>query len=64
MLALKLEILSRTKEYILILKRDQIQRLLKRQIAVEHANPDLFNSIVAVFNVVPVESKSSIKIIL
>lgn len=34
MLALKLEILSRTKEYILILKRDQIQRLLKRQIAV------------------------------
>lgn len=53
MLALKLEILSRTKEYILILKRDQIQRLLKRQIAVEHVNPDLFNFIVAVFNVAP-----------
>ena len=53
MLALKLEILSRTKEYILILKRDQIQRLLKRQIAVEHVNPDLFIFIVAVFNVVP-----------
>ena len=53
MLALKLEILSRTKEYILILKRDQIQRLLNRQSAVEHVNPDLFNFIVAVFNVVP-----------